>query len=260
MQIQQGQVLRIRIGNTEQECTVRNTYEYKTDRETGILAGIDIPGYANNVEYYFLTNKDSSGILNNSGMPLEYMSKRAKDFKFDLYHENMDFQKKIVNAMVKRFNEFRMQGRGLYIYSKCSGSGKTLLACVIANEIIKEYQISCKFVTVTDYRDLCKRKEPGLERIMDADLLIIDDIGAQDEKQGWINEILHSLIDRRSKGMRSTIFTSNRDFRRSAISANERLGSIICDISVPVKLPEESIRDHQADKFRENFISGLLQE
>ena len=56
-------------------------------------------------------------------MPSEYMGKTGAAFDWTLYEENIEPQKKIVNAFVKRFAEFEQSGRGLYIYSKCKGSG-----------------------------------------------------------------------------------------------------------------------------------------
>ena len=52
-------------------------------------------------------------------MPSEYMGKTGAAFDWTLYEENIEPQKKIVNAFVKRFAEFEQSGRGLYIYSKC---------------------------------------------------------------------------------------------------------------------------------------------
>ena len=46
---------------------------------------------------------------------------------------------------------FQREGRGLYFYSDTKGSGKTMIACAVANEILKTHDISVKFTSVTDY-------------------------------------------------------------------------------------------------------------
>lgn len=61
-------------------------------------------------------------------MPPEYVYKRARDFDWTVYFEDTAPQKKVANAFVTQFDDFRRQGRGLYIFSETKGSGKTLLA------------------------------------------------------------------------------------------------------------------------------------
>lgn len=52
------------------------------------------------------------------------------------------------NNTINNNTTFRKQGRGLYIYSNTKGSGKTLLACCLANEVLKKQDVSVKFTTV----------------------------------------------------------------------------------------------------------------
>lgn len=61
-------------------------------------------------------------------MPPEYVYKRARDFDWTVYLEDTAPQKRVANAFVTQFDDFRRQGRGLYIFSETKGSGKTLLA------------------------------------------------------------------------------------------------------------------------------------
>lgn len=58
------------------------------------------------------------------------------------------------NAFVKRFDMFRKHGSGLYIYSDTKGSGKTMLACCIVNEVLKEFDIPVKFISMPEYIEL----------------------------------------------------------------------------------------------------------
>ena len=238
--------------------TVTAVKDYVSENEKGYLVTIDIPDYMNGVEYYVPEKHDISGIVNNSGMPQEYMSKTAKDFDFNYYGTDMTIVKKIINGAIKNFDEFMKQGRGLYIFSKTKGSGKTLLSCVIANEILKKHQISCKFVSVPDYIDMYRQKDPMLDRIRTADLLIIDDLGIQDETKDWINEIIYGLVDRRYKNMCYTIYTSNRNFSEKDISSEDRIASRVYGQCIPVQLPGVSVRAKLADKYREEFMRRVL--
>lgn len=241
-------------------CSVKTMRDYDAENEKGYLVTVDIPDYANDVEYYVPETKDVSGIINHSGMPQEYMNRNFNDFNFDMYGKDMSIQKKIVEKFVEKYHTFMQQGRGLYIYSRTKGSGKSLLACCIANEVLKNYQTTCKFITITDYIDMYRNKNPVLDRIRDASLLIIDDLGIQDETKEWINEIVYNLVDRRYRNQCVTIYTSNRDFQEKDISAEDRIASRVYGQCIPVQLPEVSVRAKLADKYREKFMRELLSE
>ena len=93
-----------------------------------------------------------------SMIPPEYVYKKASHFDWSLYAEEMAPQKKIANAFIVKFSDFRKQGRGLYIFSGTKGSGKTMLACCLANEIMERVDTSVKFITVPEYLELIKEK------------------------------------------------------------------------------------------------------
>lgn len=241
------------------DWTVTGVVECSSENEKGYLVTVNIPDYGEGIEYYIPEKRDISGIINNSGMPPEYMSKTAKDFKFDLYDADMTKVKQIVNAAILSYQDFVKQGRGLYIFSNTKGSGKTMLSCVIANEILKRNQTTCKFVTVTDYVEMYRAKDPMLDRIRNATLLIVDDLGVQDESKDWINEIVYSLVDLRYRNMCCTIYTSNRDFTEKDIAAEDRTASRIYGSCVPVQLPGVSIRANMADAYRHEFVRGAIE-
>lgn len=197
-----------------------------------------------------------------SWMPIEYVYKTVHDFDWDKYGEDMTSQKKIINAFVVGFNSFRSEGRGLYICSETRGSGKTLLACCAANEILKKHDIPVKFISVPDYIELVKEKDDDSrqkrETLMDAGLLILDDIGAQVENKDWITTALFRLIDRRYTNHLPTIFTSN--VCMEDLKTDERISDRIYAVSVPVIMPEVSVRRQIADKHNKEFLERILTE
>ena len=197
-----------------------------------------------------------------SGMPTEYVYKQAGSINWELYGEDCAIQKSTANAFVGKFDEFRKQGRGLYISSETKGSGKTLLACVLANEILKKRDISVKFVTVPDYITLVSQMDEisvqKKESIKNADLLILDDVGAQMESKDWINTALFQLINRRCTDLLPTIFTSN--FTMDQLRIEERIKDRIHAMSVPVFMPEKNIRWQQAEKMNKAFLQSVLDE
>ena len=196
-----------------------------------------------------------------SCMPTEYVYKQAGSINWELYGEDCTIQKSTANAFVGKFDEFRKQGRGLYISSETKGSGKTLLACALANEILKKRDISVKFVTVPDYITLVSQRDEmrvQRENIKNADLLILDDVGAQLENKDWINTALFQLINRRCTDLLPTIFTSN--FTMEQLRMDERIKDRIHAMSVPVFMPEKNIRWQQTEKINRAFLQSVLDE
>jgi len=191
-----------------------------------------------------------------SGMPLEYVYCTGKNIDWGKYgSENITPQKNIVNAFVTNFKKFQCEGRGLYFYSDTKGSGKTMIACAVANEILKTHDISVKFINVTDYIELVKSKDDAsrerINSILEAGLLILDDVGAQVENKEWITTALFRLIDRRYTNHYPTIFTSN--VRMEDLKTDPRIADRIYAVSVPVMMPEINVRKQIADNSTRRF-------
>jgi len=198
-----------------------------------------------------------------SGMPLEYVHCTGKSIDWGKYgSEDITAQKKIVNAFVINFAMFQREGRGLYFYSDTKGSGKTMIACAVANEILKTHDISVKFISVTDYIELVKSKDDAscgnIKAILEAGLLILDDVGAQVENKDWITTALFRLIDRRNTNHSPTIYTSN--VRMEDLKTDPRISDRIYSVSVPVIMPEVNVRRQIADRHTKEFIKTIMQE
>lgn len=238
----------------------------QTPTQSGLLVSYIIKDYGVTNAFYL----PDSGILNTqmdsrrsrSGMPKEYVYKIAKDFDWNQYGEDMEAQKRIINAFIMQFDKFRKQGKGLYIHSDTKGSGKTMLACCIANEVLKKHDIPVKFTSMIEYIELVKDKsEAGKEKrtaLMDAVLLLVDDIGATIEDKEWISNAIFRLVNRRHENLLPTIYTSNVPIE--SLKCGDRITSRIYEDSIPIVMPEVSIRKKKADKYREEFLSQVLKE
>lgn len=194
-------------------------------------------------------------------MPIEYANKTAKDFDWTKYAgQDVTAQKKIVNSFILHFDDFAREGRGLYISSKTRGSGKTLLACCVANELLKKQDLIIKFINVPDYVELIKAKDDNSretrETIMNAGLLILDDAGSQIEDKDWIRTAIFRLVDKRYSNRLPTIYTSN--LRMEDLKTDSRIADRIYARSVPVIMPEVPVRKRLADEKTNEFLKGLL--
>lgn len=238
----------------------------QTTEQKGVLVNYRIENYGETNVFYLpdsqILEAQANSRRNRSGMPKEYAYKTAKDFDWTQYGEDVTMQKKISKAFVKRFGEFRKQGRGLYIYSSTKGSGKTLLSCCIVNEVLKNHDIPIKFISVPEYTELVKDKSEGaktkINAVLDAVLLIVDDIGAKVEEKEWISNALFRLVSRRHENLLPTIYTSNVPIEK--LKCDDRIISRIYEDSIPVIMPEVSIRKKQADKYTSDFLRRILED
>ena len=194
-------------------------------------------------------------------IPFKYLDADMSRFRWDVYGEDVALQRKTAESFLSHFEAYRKKGKGLYIFSRTKGSGKTFLSCALANEITEKWDISVKFVSVPEllemtkkgYRDFTEKEE--LSGIRDAQLLIVDDIGAE-MKKDWIDTELYRLIDFRYSNKRVTIFTSNLPV--DDLKLNERIVDRIYTMSVRLNLPEKPIRTMYADAENRVFIQDIL--
>lgn len=248
-------------------ATVTEVEEIKTEDLYGLLVRHRYEDVGYDTQEIFIGDGAVMGSRandrrNRSGMPLEYAYCTGKSIDWGKYgSQDITTQKNIVNAFVINFKAFQREGRGLYFYSDTKGSGKTMVACAVANEILKAHDISVKFISVTDYIELVKAKDncsrERIQSILEAGLLILDDVGAQVENKEWITTALFRLIDRRYTNHYPTIFTSN--VRMEDLKTDERIAERIYAISVPVIMPEVNVRKQIADSRTKKFIQEVMQ-
>lgn len=199
-----------------------------------------------------------------AAIPAIYEGMGAQDFDFDIYGKDMAMAKvkAIVNGFILKFSLWQREGKNLYIYSKTKGTGKTMLSCILLNEVTMRHMTPARFITVYDYlntvteswKDKTGDTSARLRDIETTQLLILDDIGAQDPNK-LVNDSLFKLIDRRYSNMLVTIFTSNKKI--NDLGLDDRIISRIEEKSILVSLPEVSIRQRKAESKQEEFLKKL---
>lgn len=197
-----------------------------------------------------------------AAIPAIYEGMGAQDFDFDIYGQDMAKVKEIVNGFILKFEIWQREGKNLYIYSKTKGTGKTMLSCILLNEVTMRHMTSARFITVYDYlnavteswKDKTGDASARLRDIETSSLLILDDIGAQNPNK-LVNDSLFELIDRRYSNKRVTIFTSNKEI--NDLGLDDRIISRIEEKSIPVRLPEVSIRQKMMQRKQDEFLQSL---
>ena len=120
---------------------------------------------------------------------------------------------------------------GFYFWGS-AGTGKTLLACIILQELMMKYSTGGRFVDLS--RQFFQRLKTSfntadesygdagkiLDELIEMPFLVIDDFGVQRNTE-WEMEMLYNLIDSRYVEERPTILTSNISVERFRTASEE---------------------------------------
>ncbi|QIN77208.1 cell division protein ZapE [Rubrobacter marinus] len=164
---------------------------------------------------------------------------------------------------VERAEEFlrgwednREEGRGLYLCGDV-GTGKTHLAVAIMTELIRRRRVPSLFVTVPEFLDNLRGayNDPGrdidewMDAVKNADLLVLDDLGAE-KPNAWVRERLFVVVNHRYREALPTIFTSNIGPKDLAEQLGDRTASRIIAMCEWVALEGEDYRETAAREGR----------
>lgn len=208
----------------------------------------------------------AKGRLHFAQTPEEFRGLSVRNFDLSFYrgpgYRTAEIAKASANHYLKDFKHQRALGKGLYIYSQTTGSGKTRLALSIANDIMRHYQTAIRFVTTIGLLNEIKGKmdeDKGpnqlIELLKAVPVLVLDDIGAEAPTQ-WASELFFDLINERMVRRKVTIFTSNREIAHIS-TGGERVRERIKRVTYPVSLPNVNVRDQIGTREAQAFFSTM---
>ena len=160
--------------------------------------------------------------------------RRFKECRFDNFYSNNDGQEKALNVAktyAEAWEEMYRRGAGL-IFSGKAGTGKTHLACAIANTVI-DRGVAAKFTTVTGMmraikstydKDSEDSETEVLQRISDVPLLVLDEAG-MDYGTDFNKTLLFEVLNSRYENVNPTIILTNLD----AAALKDYLGERVID-------------------------------
>jgi DNA replication protein DnaC len=156
----------------------------------------------------------TSRLLEQARVPPRY---RKCDLESFVIYPN----EKLVAAVqqAQRFaDDFPVLGKGLCLIGP-PGIGKTHLAVAVLRRVILTKGARGLFYDTRDllrvirstYNPLVRTAEMDILRpVMDADLLVLDDLGSEKTSE-WVEETMNLIVNTRYNERRHTIFTSNYD-------------------------------------------------
>ena len=174
----------------------------------------------------------------------------------DYYPESVEYKdSKSVNSreimcgnlkyLMDYAQNFTKNSHGLFMVGK-TGLGKTFLSSCIANELLKK-GFSVAFDSIQNYlRDIEKEhfgKADGdtLETLLNADLVILDDLGSE-FSSSFNNSVIYNIINSRSNAGMPTIVSTNLSLDELKSRYDDRITSRLMGSLHPIRFIGEDIR------------------
>jgi DNA replication protein DnaC len=149
--------------------------------------------------------------LDTANIPKRYQHCTIDNFK--VYNESLE---RAAAQARKLADEFPAVGRGLFLEGQ-PGVGKTHLAVAVLKQVMQTAGARGLFYDTRDllrvirgtYNASTHTTELDILRpVMTADLLVLDDLGAEKTSE-WVEETMNLIVNTRYNERRPTIFTSN---------------------------------------------------
>lgn len=183
--------------------------------------------------------------------PLELSS--FEDFDLNYYPKKKDNttpyknMSEVYKHCVAYASQFDLDSMSLYFYGR-TGLGKTHLSLAIANEAIKK-GYSVIYGSVINFLNKMEKEKFGRTELtmdtesllIDADLLILDDLGAEFSTAYTVSALYNIINSRICRGV-PTIISSNLELKELEERYPESIASRIIGNYVPVKFMGDDIR------------------
>jgi len=143
------------------------------------------------------------------------------------------------------------------------GSGKSHLAAAVTHELIRRGK-TVVFQSVPElltrirgtYGDDARESERDvMTALMDCDLLVLDDLGAE-RVTDWVQDTMFRLVDGRYRATKPIMVTTNLEPRELAAVLGIRMADRLVEMTIPVQLQATSYRQERAKE----RILGIVRE
>lgn len=171
-------------------------------------------------------------------------------YTFENYQGEENQSLIIAKNFVKDYEEMKKENIGLLFYGSV-GSGKTYLACSIANALIEQYQIGVKIRNFAQIINELQKssfdfdKNAYIESLVNTSVLILDDLGIERDTS-YAKEQVYNIVNNRYLKQKPTIFTTNLSYDtiQNCMDSVEyqRIYSRIIEMCIPVMVVGEDFR------------------
>jgi DNA replication protein DnaC len=204
-----------------------------------------------------------SRLLEYSWIPEKWWLKQWEDFtnderavdKVSLYLDKLF-------SPIQHDPEFRSVG--LFLYG-ANGTGKTLLATLALRHAIT-YRVKVKYISMPElvslHVDKWRTEEATSQygRLMESDIVLIDDIGKEKRKSGDTNDLALNVVDTllraRAQGLKCTWFTSNITPEQVKTCYSEDFASLLREVCYPILVGGSDYRIKIANRISKTMESN----
>ncbi|MGE7977323.1 ATP-binding protein [Psychrobacillus sp. NPDC093200] len=210
--------------------------------------------------------------LDLAGIPMIFKDATVNSFDVNLYKDNESIEtasiaKKAAGNFVANYETLKNNGKGLYLFSTTKGSGKTRLVSSIANALMKVHSVDLAFIKANDlltqikktFGDNTTSESEIIKSLREVEVLVIDDL-AVEKKSEFAERVFYDITDYRLEHKKVTLFTSNKTIDNlDQIYKEGRVKSRVKKMCLEIYMPEESIRDEEAEAENEEFERLLFE-
>lgn len=187
-----------------------------------------------------------------AGIPRLFKDRTFEDFR--AVTDQQKHARAVCAVYAEQWEKHLKAGKGLMLLGN-TGTGKTHLACSIGNHIIRRHQGAVSYGKVSDYarevrstfgRQKGERTEKQVMRALthDAQLMILDEIGAQQQTDFNIQLVFDLIDGRYSEGL-PIVVCSNLNAKQLEAYIGERAMDRLRQVAPVVAFPWDSYRGKQ---------------
>lgn len=199
----------------------------------------------------------------NSLMDRKFEECTFKNWKMDEANKRMY---ELAVKYTKNWEQMKKDNIGFILYGDV-GIGKTYLVSCIANTLLEQYVpviITSSIALLGRYKKAYMDKQAEVtitNNLQQADLLIIDDLGAENDT-AWVKEKLYEVIDSRYRDSKPTIITTNLTLEqlREKLTGEDgvtRTYDRLLEMCYPIRLQGKSRRINAYNN-KEKIIKDFL--
>lgn len=200
-------------------------------------------------------------VISNSMMNKKFRTCTLENWNHGLGNENLY---NIAKQYILRFPQMKIENKGMLIYGE-SGNGKTYFSACIANSLLdKLVPVICVgAIALTERIGQSKRTwgDEGIFTVLNtlenADLLIIDDLGTEEDNK-WTRSMIYQIIDKRNTMNLPVIITTNITITELKERYDDRTYSRLASMCSFIKNTGKDIRKIQGKEKTDRFIKELM--